>query len=134
MAGAVALLISLEPKLRGHVAELEELLRKSAVQLTSTQTCGGVPGTQSPNNAFGWGRIDVKAAADLVYQAGYLQGTVTSGATPLAGATVTYSMMGKTLTTMTDKNGFYKVVAGAGTWAMTASAYGYQAGSAPGLF
>ena len=133
VAGAVALLISLEPKLRGRVAELEELLRKSALPLTSTQTCGGVPGSQIPNNVFGWGRIDVKAAADLVYQAGYLQGTVTSGAMPLAGATVTYSMMGKTLTTQTDKNGFYKVVAGAGTWAMTASAYGYQQGTAPAV-
>lgn len=131
VAGAVALLISLEPKLRGRVAELEELLRKTAVPLTSAQTCGGVPGTQIPNNAFGWGRIDVKAAADMVYHAGYIQGTVTTGVTPLAGATVTYSMLGKTLTTKTDKNGFYKVAAGAGSWAMTAGAYGYQTASAP---
>lgn len=133
VAGAVALLISVEPKLRGRVAETEELLRKTAVQLTSAQTCGGVPGSQIPNNAFGWGRIDVKAAADMIYHAGYIQGTVTSGATPLAGVTVTYSMLSKTLTTQTDKNGSYKVLAGAGSWAMTASAYGYQTGSAPAV-
>ena len=28
----------------------------------------------------------------MIYQAGYIQGTVTSGATPLAGATVTHSL------------------------------------------
>ena len=121
VAGSVALLISLEPKLAGQIDQLEELLRKTAVQLTSAQTCGGVPGSQIPNNAFGWGRIDVKAAADMVYHAGYIQGTVTVGGVPTAGVPVTYSMLGKTLTTKTDASGFYKVIAGAGTWAMTAN-------------
>ncbi len=124
VAGSVALLISLEPKLAGQIDQLEELLRKTAVQLTSSQTCGGVPGSQVPNNVFGWGRIDVKAAADMVYQAGTIQGTVTVGGVPTAGVPVTYSMLGKTLTTYTDASGFYKVVAGAGSWAMTASHFG----------
>ena len=124
VAGSVALLISLEPKLAGQIDQLEELLRKTAVQLTSAQTCGGVPGSQIPNNAFGWGRIDVKAAADMVYHAGYIQGTVTVGGVPTAGVPVTYSMLGKTLTTKTDASGFYKVIAGAGTWAMTATLFG----------
>ena len=65
VAGAVSLLISLEPKLAGRIDELEELLRKTAVPLTTTQACGGVAGSQIPNNQFGWGRIDVKAAAIL---------------------------------------------------------------------
>lgn len=132
VAGSVALLISLEPKLAGQIDQLEELLRKTAVQLTSAQTCGGVPGSQIPNNVFGWGRIDVKAAADMVYHAGYIQGTVTVGGVPTPGVPVTYSMLGKILTTTTDASGFYKVIAGAGTWAMSASLFG-QTVNAPAV-
>lgn len=124
VAGSVALLISLEPKLAGQIDQIEELLRKTGVPLISAQSCGGVPGSEIPNNVFGWGRIDVKAAADMVYLAGYIQGTVTVGGVPTADVPVTYSMLGKTLTTTTDANGFYKVIAGAGDWSMTASLFG----------
>lgn len=132
VAGAVTLLISVEPKLAGQIDQLEELLRKTGVPLTSAQTCGGVPGSQIPNNVFGWGRIDVKAAADMVYHAGYIQGTVTMGGVPTADVPVTYSLLGKTLTTTTDANGFYKVIAAAGNWSMAASLFG-QAVSAPSV-
>jgi uncharacterized repeat protein (TIGR01451 family) len=124
VAGAVTLLIALEPKMAGQVDQMEELLRKTAVPLTSAQSCGGVPGSQIPNNVFGWGRIDVKAAADMIYQAGYIQGNVTVGGVPTAGVTVSYSRLGKTLTTTTDSNGFYKVIAGAGSWDMSANIHG----------
>ena len=126
VAGSVALLISLEPQLRGQIEQLEELLRKTAVPRTSSQTCGGVPGSEIPNNVFGWGRLDVKAAADMMYQAGVISGTVTSAGNPVVGGTVTFSRLGYTLTTTTDSNGQYEVVAGAGTWNMTAFKYGYQ--------
>lgn len=126
VAGSVALLISLEPQLRGQVEQLEELLRKTAVPRTSAQTCGGVPGSEVPNNVFGWGLIDVKAAADMMWQAGTITGTVTSGSNPVVGATVTFARLGYTLTTLTDSNGQYEVVAGAGTWTMTATGYGFQ--------
>ncbi|MBK9055264.1 MAG: S8 family serine peptidase [Chloroflexi bacterium] len=126
VAGSVALLISLEPQLRGQVEQLEELLRKTAVPRTSSQTCGGVPGSEIPNNVFGWGRLDVKAAADMMYQAGVISGTVTSAGNPVVGGTVTFARLGYTLTTTTDSNGQYEVVAGAGTWNMTAFKYGYQ--------
>jgi hypothetical protein len=59
VVGAAALLMSLDPTLVGDVAALESTLQATAVHLTSTQTCGGVPGSQSPNNTFGHGRIDV---------------------------------------------------------------------------
>ena len=76
VAGAVALILSAEPDLVGKVDQVEELLRKTAAPLTTgSQTCGGVPGTQVPNNTFGWGRIDVKAAVDFVWHAGTLSGT-----------------------------------------------------------
>ena len=132
VGGSVGLLIAVEPKLKGQIDQLEELLRKTAVPRTSTQACGGVPGSQIPNNVFGWGRIDVKAAADMVFHAGYIEGTVTVGGVPTAGVPVTYALLGKTLTTQSDASGHYRVIAGAGSWAMTASRHG-QTVSAPAV-
>jgi hypothetical protein len=135
VAGSVGLLISLEPKLRGQVGQIEELLRKTADPKTSTQTCGGVPGSDIPNNTFGWGRINIKGAADMIYHAGWLSGTVTAGGNPVAGVEITFSKPAYTytLTTRTDMGGHYKVLAGAGTWDMTAGGYGYQTATANGL-
>jgi subtilisin family serine protease len=62
VSGAVALLWSAVPSLRGHVPETEELLRATAVRLTSEQECGGVAGSAIPNPVFGWGRLDIAAA------------------------------------------------------------------------
>lgn len=124
VAGAVGLLIAVEPRLKGRIDELEELLRKTAAPLTSSQACGGVPGSQVPNNVFGWGRIDVKAAADMVFDAGYIEGDVTVAGMPTAGVLISYTRLGKTLTTLSDANGRYRIVAGAGTWAMQASFQG----------
>ena len=65
VAGLVALLISARPDLAGNVDAIENVIEQTAVQLTSTQTCGGVPGSQIPNNTFGYGRINALA----MYQA-----------------------------------------------------------------
>jgi subtilisin family serine protease len=66
VSGAVALLWSAAPWLAGHVPETEELLRATAIPLTSDQQCGGVPGTAVPNPVFGWGRLDIFAAVSTV--------------------------------------------------------------------
>ncbi len=65
VAGLVALLISARPDLAGNVDGIENVIEQTAVQLTSAQTCGGVPGSQIPNNTFGYGRINALA----MYQA-----------------------------------------------------------------
>ncbi len=132
VAGAVGLLIAVEPRLKGRIDELEELLRKTAAPLTSTQACGGVAGSQIPNNVFGWGRIDVKAAADMVFDAGYIEGNVTVAGILTAGVVVSYTRLGKSLTTSSDASGRYRIVAGAGTWAMQAAFQG-QTLSAPAV-
>jgi subtilisin family serine protease len=62
VAGLVALIISAQPALRGQVDALEELIESTALPLTTTQTCGGVPGSSIPNNTYGWGRIDAQMA------------------------------------------------------------------------
>ncbi len=135
VAGAVALILSAEPDLVGRVDQVEELLRKTAVELTGSETCGGVPGSQVPNSTFGWGRINVKAAVDFVWQAGTLGGTVTDAVTglPIAGATVSITRSGHTLTQVTDAAGYYSFVAGAGTYEMAAGAFGYVTQSASGV-
>lgn len=63
VAGLAALLMSADPSLKGQPARLEAIIKRSAVPLyLSTQTCGGVSGSALPNNTFGAGRIDAKAA------------------------------------------------------------------------
>jgi subtilisin family serine protease len=62
IAGAVALLWSAAPGLRGRPADSAEILRRTATPLTSSQTCGSFAGLAIPNAVFGWGRIDVEAA------------------------------------------------------------------------
>jgi len=61
VAGAIALLWSAQPALRHDVARTESILNSTAVHLTGS-TCD-LP-TASPNNTFGYGRLDIKAAVD----------------------------------------------------------------------
>lgn len=63
VAGLVALMISARPNLAGHVSDIERIIEHTALPQTTTQNCGGVPGSQVPNNTFGWGRIDALAAS-----------------------------------------------------------------------
>jgi serine protease AprX len=65
VAGAVALLWSAVPSLARDVDRTEFLLEQSAVHRFTSQGCGGDSPYQYPNNAYGYGRIDVKAAYDL---------------------------------------------------------------------
>jgi subtilisin family serine protease len=65
VGGAVALLWSAFPNLRGHVDATEKLLEDSAVPLTTTQGCGGDSASAVPNNVYGYGRLDVYAAYRL---------------------------------------------------------------------
>jgi serine protease AprX len=66
VSGLVALLISANPSLRGEVEEIREVIERSARPLTTTENCGGVSGSQIPNNTYGWGRIDAWAAFQAV--------------------------------------------------------------------
>jgi serine protease AprX len=58
VSGLVALLLSARPYLTGQVEEIESLIEQNALPLTTLENCGGVPGSQIPNNTYGWGRID----------------------------------------------------------------------------
>ena len=41
-------------------------MRDGALARTTTQTCGGIPGTNIPNNTYGHGRIDALASYELI--------------------------------------------------------------------
>jgi serine protease AprX len=70
VAGAVALILSARPDLAGEVDLIQEILQNTSIFLTVPDTCGDIAGSDRPNHAYGWGRINVyeavKAALDLV--------------------------------------------------------------------
>ncbi len=65
VAGVVALIISANPSLAGQVDQIESIIKQSAVAKTTDQDCGVTPGTTTPNNTYGHGRIDALAAVQL---------------------------------------------------------------------
>ncbi|MBR9922936.1 MAG: S8 family serine peptidase [Bacteroidetes bacterium] len=62
VAGVVALIISANPELAGDVEAIETILEETAIPKTTDQECGGVAGSEVPNNTYGYGRIDALAA------------------------------------------------------------------------
>ncbi|NHZ72453.1 MAG: S8 family serine peptidase, partial [Aquificales bacterium] len=89
VAGQVALLLSARPDLIGNVDAIEEIIRETAVPLTTTtQTCGGVSGTQVPNNTYGWGRID---AQNMLMSGGAITIHVQTEPLVFPGDTFTYT-------------------------------------------
>ena len=64
VVGVVALLLSAQPALSGDVSAVEARLQSSAVPRTTTETCGGIPGTTIPNNTYGYGRVDAYGAVN----------------------------------------------------------------------
>lgn len=91
VAGMAALLISVDPSLAGQPDALEALTTGSAVPRTTTQTCGGVPGSSVPNNTYGWGRIDVLGA--LLEMSHTFELSKTASALQIApGQEITYTL------------------------------------------
>jgi serine protease AprX len=63
LAGAIALLWSAHPELRGNVNLSETLLLNSANHhVSAAGKCGGTSSREIPNNLFGYGRVDVLGA------------------------------------------------------------------------
>jgi serine protease AprX len=87
VAGAVALLLSAQPALIGQVAQTERILADSAIAV-STTACGSVAGVR-PNNVYGWGSLDVKAAVDLALVRPILTGLSPASGPGTGGTAVT---------------------------------------------
>ena len=65
VAGAVALIISANPELAGDVDAIENILEQTAVGKMTDEDCGDIDGDDTPNNTYGYGRIDVLAAVNM---------------------------------------------------------------------
>jgi serine protease AprX len=93
VAGLVALLISASPVLHGQADVLENLIDSTALPRTTTQSCGDVPGTNIPNNTYGWGRIDAFAAFQAARRRYDLWLIKTASANQIApGSLLTYTL------------------------------------------
>jgi serine protease AprX len=125
VAGAAALLWSAVPGLRGQITLTEQILNDSAVHLASTD-CGS---SGWPNNTFGYGRLDVKAALDhaTALFGGVISGTISRAnqGTPVAGAAVSVSHGQLVYATTSGLTGDYGLSVLTGTYTLTASAFGY---------
>jgi hypothetical protein len=55
-------MISANPKLAGQVDSIERIIERTAVPKFTEQECGGIQGSVSPNNTYGYGRVDALAA------------------------------------------------------------------------
>lgn len=64
VAGLVALVISANPDLAGQVEVIENIIEQTAIQKTTEQNCGDNPGSEIPNNTYGFGRVDALAAVE----------------------------------------------------------------------
>ncbi len=71
VAGHMALLMAADPTLIGNIDALERITRDTALVLTSSQNCGGTAGV-SPNNVFGYGRIQSNVAVNSLFSEEFL--------------------------------------------------------------
>jgi subtilisin family serine protease len=133
VVGTLALMLSAEAALIGDVTAATDAVRTTAVDHLD-DSCGGDE-DGDPNNVYGDGRIDAKAAVDLVATGGTLAGTVTDSATsaPIAGARVTANDGARDFSAVTDTNGDYDLFLAAGTYLVTAEAFGYAGDFASGV-
>ena len=130
VAATVALIWSAAPSLIGDVAGTEALLDSTAEDM-SDLSCGGTAGN---NNVWGEGRLNAFAAVTAAPRGpvGTLQGTVSGGGRPIAGATV--QAAGPTNRTVTtDASGHYSTVLPVGSYNVTASAFGFASRTVNGV-
>ncbi|KAB8195434.1 S8 family serine peptidase [Nonomuraea phyllanthi] len=132
VSGAVALMWSAAPALKGDVAATRAILDATAHDHADT-TCGGTAGD---NNVYGEGMLDVHAAVGASPRTGtgVLAGTVTDKSTgkPVAGARVSATGP-RTLETTTGADGAYRLHLDEGDYDVRTSLFGYDDASLLGV-
>lgn len=63
-AGTAVLLWAIRPGYKGNVPASETLIENNAAIRTTFETCGGLAAGATPNNTYGYGRINAKLAVD----------------------------------------------------------------------
>lgn len=121
-SGAVALMMSASGGL--SVSDVQRILGDTAFWDTRYSPT-------PPDTRFGRGRINAYEATAFVALGSGVRGTVTVASTgdPITGATVTIEPGGRTLTTGSD--GAFTARLAPGTYAVSASAFGYDPGTVP---
>ncbi|HKG58028.1 MAG TPA: carboxypeptidase regulatory-like domain-containing protein [Candidatus Limnocylindrales bacterium] len=133
--GAIALMLSAKSALIGDYDAVLNALNVTAVDKPDGQCGSPDPSDNDPNYVYGEGRIDAKAAVDLVKTGGTLSGTVTdaAGGAPIGGARVIASNGDRDFAATTDATGDYSLFLAAGTYNARADAFGYEVLPAPGV-
>jgi subtilisin family serine protease len=124
VAATVALMWSAAPSMVGDIGQTRSILDQTAVD-TSDPQCGGTAGN---NNVWGEGRLDAFAAVSASPRGpiGTLTGTVTnaSNGTPLAGVDI-HATGPFDRSTTTDAAGHYSMTLPVGSYAVSASLFGF---------
>lgn len=125
VSGLVALMVSADLKdgtRDFNVDEIQKFIESTAVKLGAT----------TPNDNYGYGRIDAYNAVRWALAAGDLKGTITDAATSASidGATIDGAKAPDTFTSRSAANGTYSVTVPGGLYNVTVSAFGYN----PGVF
>ncbi|MFN0176940.1 MAG: S8 family peptidase [Saprospiraceae bacterium] len=68
VVGLVALVLSANPALAGHVDDIEDIVEQTAIYFADTLDCGASSGIARPNHAYGWGRVDALGAVQAALQ------------------------------------------------------------------
>lgn len=64
VAGLVALMISANPKIAGHVDAIEDIIESTCTPLTSEIACGAIAGDAIPNPIYGFGLVNAMKAVE----------------------------------------------------------------------
>jgi len=115
VAGAVALLWSANPALKNQIDATEQLLNEQAFHINST-ACSS---SGWPNNTYGYGRLDVKAAVDAALPQPYYAVALEPPeimANGDVGKTVVYTL---TLTNAGNMTDVYSLTLSGATWPTT---------------
>lgn len=68
VAGTVALIIAANPTLEGKVEAIENIIKEAAIPTNFDMNCGSYKGTDHPNFAYGFGRLDAYKAVTLAME------------------------------------------------------------------
>lgn len=133
VAGAVALLWSAAPALKGDVEATRNLLAASAIDMPDLR-CGG---SATNNNQWGEGKLDASILVSLAPRGptGSLEGGVTNATDgqPIEGAVIIASGP-MSQTAISDTNGLYSFPAlVSGAYDITVTAYGYDLQATNGI-
>ena len=120
-AGTIALMLSAKTALIGDFDGVLNALDITAIDRPDANAARPIRATTTRTIVYGEGRIDAKAAVDLVKTGGTLSGTVTDASTtdPIAGARVAANNGDRDFVTTTDASGDYSIFLAAGTYAVT---------------